>query len=92
MSTFIISAPYNDKDKNYSLADFNLPENLKKFEVQGGKIFIYHSKDDPVVDFADFEKYKKALPNAQTRVFTDRGHFNQEFFPELVADVKSEFK
>lgn len=89
LATFLISAPYDGKDSKYSLSSFALPENLDKFIEQGGKIHVYHSKDDPIVPFADFEKYKKALPEAETHVFDDRGHFNQEEFPELVNDIKN---
>jgi uncharacterized protein len=89
MAIFLISAPYDDSDSEYSLADFILPEDLNKLQKQGGKIFIYHSKDDPVVPFVDFEKYKKAIPGAKTTIFIDRGHFDQAEFPELVNDIKN---
>lgn len=85
---FLVGAPYDDKDADYSLADFNLPNNLEKLQSQSGELFIFHSKDDPVVPFADFEKYKSALPGAHTMIFEDRGHFNQEEFPELVDEIQ----
>ena len=85
---FLVAAPYDDKDADYSLADFNLPSNLEKLQSQSGELFIFHSKDDPVVPFADFKKYKTALPNAYTMTFEDRGHFNQEEFPELVDEIR----
>lgn len=80
-ATFLIAAPYTE-------SDFSL-DSLKKFEEQGGEIFLYHSKDDPVVPFSELEKYQKALPNAHVRVFEDRKHFNQEQFSELVEAIKS---
>lgn len=86
-ATFLIAAPY-DTDGDRPLADFVLPKSLKKLEQQGGQIFLYHSKDDPIVEFSELEKYQKALPHAQARIFEDRQHFNQEEFPELVADIK----
>ncbi|MGC9611011.1 MAG: alpha/beta hydrolase [Minisyncoccia bacterium] len=87
-ATFLIAAPFDDKDADYSLVDFVLPKSLKKLEKQGGKIFIYQSKDDPVVPFADFGKYKKALPNAYAVAFKNKSHFSQEKFPELVREIK----
>jgi len=57
-----VAPRYDDKDSEYSLADFVLPATLEKFEKQGGRIFLYHSEDDSVVPFVDFEKYKKAKP------------------------------
>lgn len=86
---FLISAPYDDDISDYSLADFVLPKNQGQFQKQAGKVFLYHSKDDPVVNFGDFEKYAKALPNATQRIFTDKGHFNQEVFPEIIKDIKN---
>lgn len=78
--TFLIAAPFED--------DFHLPQDIKLLAEQGGKIFLYHSKDDAQVPFNELTKYQKALPNATVRIFEDRGHFNQEEFPELVEDIK----
>ncbi len=86
--TFLISAPYEGKNTDY-LADFKLPKKLDKLRSQGGEIFLYHSKDDSLVLIADFEKYKKALPEAKVAVFRNRGHFDQAKFPELVEDIKN---
>ncbi|MBU2219363.1 alpha/beta hydrolase [Patescibacteria group bacterium] len=92
LATYLIAAPYNDKDSEYSLGDFILPDNLEKLERQGGKIFIYHSEDDPVVPFVDAGKYKESLPNAARVIFKDREHFTQEEFPELAKDIKNLYK
>ncbi|MCH7605220.1 alpha/beta hydrolase [Patescibacteria group bacterium] len=88
LATFLVAGPYDDKDSEESLVDFALSENLEKLIQQGGKIYLYHSKDDPVVPFADFGKYKKVLFKAEAKTFDDRGHFNQSKFPELVEDIK----
>lgn len=86
-AVFLVAAPFDDNTSDYSLADFVVPKNLEQFKKQSNKIFLYHSKDDPVVDFGDFEKYGKALPHATQKVFINKGHFNQETFPELVTDI-----
>jgi uncharacterized protein len=86
---FMVSAPFDDRDADYSLADFTLPKNLSLLAHQAQKIFLYYSRDDRVVPFADLKKYQSALPNAIAKIFTDRGHFNQETFPELVHDIQS---
>ncbi len=85
---YLIAAPYDAEDSEYSLADFTLPKSLEKLRRQGGKIFIYHSEDDPVVPFWDSEKYLRALPDAEKTIFKDKGHFLQEEFPEMVESVK----
>ncbi|MEK7194592.1 MAG: alpha/beta fold hydrolase [Patescibacteria group bacterium] len=88
-ATILVAPPFDDSDSAYDLADFDLPTSLERLQKQGGKIFLYCSKDDPYGLFKDFEKYKKALPNVAVRVFENRGHFNQPEFPELIEDIKS---
>jgi len=89
LATFLVSPPYDNKGMNESLGDFVLPKSLDRLNKQGGKIFIYQSKDDPVVPYSHLGKYKKALPNAIIREFKKRGHFDQPKFPELIKDIKS---
>jgi predicted alpha/beta hydrolase family esterase len=88
LGTFLVSGPY-DKDGERPIVEFVLPASLALLEEQGGKIFLYHSKDDPVVQFSELAKYKAALPHAHVTVLEDRQHVNQESFPEIVADIKS---
>ncbi len=82
-AVFLIAAPFNNVD-TYSLADFGLPSSLELIQKQVEHIFIFQSQDDPVVPFSELAKYQAELSSAQARVFTDKGHFNQESFPELV--------
>lgn len=86
-ATYLIAAPYNDESE-YSLDDFILPDILENFEKQGGKIFLYHSKDDPIVPFAEVEKYTKALPNAEKIILENKGHLMQEEFSELIDNIQ----
>ncbi len=79
--TFLVGAAY-------SHGSFTAPNNYKKLEKQGGKIFFYHSKDDKVVPFGDLEKYREKIKSATFRVFNDRGHFNAAKIPELVKDIR----
>lgn len=81
-ATFLVGAPFGE-------GDLKLPDDLTRMTEQAGKLFIFHSKDDPVVPFGDCEKYVQLLPNAEAVVFTDKGHFNQEQFPELIEKIKS---
>jgi len=88
LATLLVSPPYDDKGMEESLGDFILPKSLDKLNKQGGKIFIYQSKDDKVVPYFHLEKYKKALPDAIIREFKKRGHFDQPKFPELIKDIR----
>ena len=79
---FLVSPPRGE-------GDFTMPKNFKKLEKQARKIFLYHSRDDRVVPFSEFEKYRKNLGLAVARGFGRRGHFNQGKFPELVKDIRN---
>ncbi|MDO8471159.1 MAG: alpha/beta fold hydrolase [bacterium] len=83
-AVFLVGAVYDKDIEGYTLVSFALPTNLN---LQTEKIYLYHSKDDPVVPFSALGQYKKALPNAQTSIFDHRKHFNQEEFPELAQDI-----
>jgi uncharacterized protein len=87
-ATFLVAAPYNTAT-NHPLVDFNLTHSLQDFAQRAGDIFLYHSTDDAVVPFSNFELYKASLPKAHIRTFNDRGHFNQADFPEITADIRS---
>ncbi len=88
LGTFLIAAPYDGRYLEEFLGDFALPKSLERFMAQGGKINLYHSKDDPVVPFVNVEKYKEDLPEAEVIVFEDREHFSQDEFLELTEDIK----
>jgi len=88
LATLLVSPPYDDEGLEDSLGDFVLSKNLDKLNKQGGKVFIYQSKDDPVVPYFHLEKYKKALPSVIIREFKKRGHFDQPKFPELIKDIR----
>lgn len=89
LATFLIAAPYDRETRKKSLADFILPKSLNKFQAQGGNIFLYHSKDDPVVPFVSCKKYKNVLPEAEAVIFKNKGHFDQTEFPEIVKNIKN---
>jgi hypothetical protein len=69
--------------------DFLVTGPLDRLTEQGGDIHLYFSTDDAVVPYEELGKYRAALPEAVVHSFTDRGHFNQEEFPELVTDIKN---
>ncbi|MBX4205517.1 MAG: alpha/beta hydrolase [Candidatus Doudnabacteria bacterium] len=83
---FLVSAVFDADTDGNPLWSFALPE---KLVAPANEIFIYHSKDDPVVPFSDMQKYQLQFPNASVRVFENRGHMNQEQFPEIVEDIRS---
>jgi predicted alpha/beta hydrolase family esterase len=82
----LVSAPYDKDSEGYPVLSFSLPSTLN---LQTSNVYLYHSKDDPVVPFHALEQYQKLLPKAIVRIFEDRKHINQEEFPELVEDILS---
>lgn len=94
---FLVAAPYatkgdsNEAGEKYDSSDNSwvLPVELSGITDQVSALYICASKDDPVVPFADALQYQAALPRAHTMYFEDRGHFNQEQFPELVAEIQA---
>ncbi|MCX6762465.1 MAG: alpha/beta hydrolase [Candidatus Moranbacteria bacterium] len=82
---FLVAAPHS---KTEDIGDFALTQTLEKVWEQCQNIHLYQSQDDPVVPASEVEEYKKAWPDAKLHIFENRGHFNQESFPELVAEIK----
>ncbi len=88
-AALLVAPAFDAAGTDYSMGDFIMPDNLDGFQKQAQNIFIYHSQDDPVVPFADLEKFRQRLPEGIIKIFTGRGHFKQEHFPELIKDIKS---
>ncbi len=85
-ATLLVAPPFG-RDLGQLLPQFSITSSLEKLQLQGGKVIIFHSKDDPVVDFSELKRYQDALPSLDTRIFEDRGHFNMEEFPEMVEEI-----
>ncbi len=86
-ATLLVAPPFNN-DEGRELPQFSINGPIEKLAAQGGKVIIYHSKDDPVVDFSELKQYQDHLSGLETRVFEDRGHFNMEDFPEIMRDIR----
>ncbi len=87
-SLHLAGTPFDAEGTNDTLVDFAITADFRNLEKQVSNIFFYQSKDDPAVPFANVEKYRKLLPNANYNIFEDRGHFRQEEFPELVENIR----
>jgi uncharacterized protein len=85
---YLISAPYENFDREDD-GDFSFnPNNLKNIEKTTKDIVLFHSTNDDIVPFSHAERYKNALPTAKFMVFHDRGHFLDPQFPEIIEDIK----
>jgi uncharacterized protein len=82
---FLIAVPYWDAKKfeDFALAD-DFPSRLP-----ASKIFLYHSRNDPMVPFAHLRDYEEKLPNAISRHIAGSEHSFINGLPELADDIRS---
>ena len=89
----LIAAPYDGKDGKHTYnTNFIFGKDISRTIEQAPHVVLFHSTDDHVVPFSDFEKYKILFPKAETRTFTDKIHFNDLEFPEIIKEVKLIYK
>lgn len=86
LDTLHLVAPSLDDGQ---LGSFVMDESrLATIGEQVGNIAVYHSKDDPICRYSDSEKIARLVSKAALHTFTDRGHFFQPEFPELLAEIE----
>lgn len=85
---FLVAAPYM-KSKTDKAGGFGFGDDLSLIPKQVKNIHLYHSTDDPIVEYHDVELFKNDLPNAKVMTFKDREHLWQEEFPEIVQDIRN---
>jgi uncharacterized protein len=85
---FLIAIPHwgpeDEKDEEYTLQ-----EGFASHLPKGVPIFLYHSRDDEWVPFANLEIYAEKIPQATVRKFDERGHQFNNDLSEVAADIKS---
>ncbi len=86
-AVFLVAAVYECDSDGNTLVSFELPKTGVSLQTE--KIYLYHSKDDPIVPFSELAKYINDLPNTVVRVLEDKKHINQEEFPELLNDIRN---
>lgn len=63
-------------------------ENWSGFMSSIDEVHVWHSSDDLYVPMHHAERLAAKCPSATTHYFTDRGHFLQSEFPELLTEIK----
>lgn len=95
-SLYLLSAPSGE----FVLPDFDKTgndcktfkfsmNNLVNLSKQVEKVTIWHSEDDFIVPYTEFEQYKKYLSKADFFSFKDKNHFLVTVFPELITQIKN---
>lgn len=93
-AVYILGAPSgeyrgdNGVDCGDFLFDMSKLSNLTKITE---KVNIWHSKDDFVVPYKEFNSYKKYIKEANFVDFEDKNHFLVEKLPELIESLKNNF-
>ncbi len=82
----LVAAGYDD-ESNEDLGSFKVTS-AKNIVNNALEVHLFHSTDDPVVPFTELAKFQADLPNAISHIFSDRGHFIDETFPEIVEVLK----
>lgn len=81
VALFLVAPPFTALGFGWELSTI---ENLRS---HADTLFFYHSTDDAVVDYAESARYKERIPGATFRELDDRGHFNNDNFPEIALDI-----
>ncbi|MCA9325406.1 alpha/beta hydrolase [Candidatus Saccharibacteria bacterium] len=82
----LVAGGYDD-NSNEDCGSF-LIESATNVAKSANETHLWHSQDDPIVAFHELAKFESDLPQARSHVFTDRGHFWQATFPELLDVLK----
>ncbi len=77
----LLAGGYNEPSQEYGSFAVTSAAGLKQ---SAQEIHLFHSQDDPVVPFTELAKFQADLPTATVHTFTDRGHFIDAEFPELL--------
>jgi predicted alpha/beta hydrolase family esterase len=93
-SLHLVAGPYDHSSDDEPLGNFGIEsnDNLSNIPVDQRNMYFYYSKDDPIVPYREYMKYKERLPDATFLLFEDRGHFFQESFPELFENMATPFE
>jgi uncharacterized protein len=78
----IVAARYHTNGADHS-GSFKVTSatNLSK---SAHEIHLFHSKDDPQVEYESLEKFAADSPDAIVHSFENRGHFTDTTFPEML--------
>jgi uncharacterized protein len=85
----LVATPLDTIGLTESVGDFAFRVPTSDFSVQTGSTYLVFSEDDPAVPFERVAEYKKVLSNCHAVTFSNRGHFYQETFPELVELIQT---
>lgn len=81
----LLAGGYDDDNEEYGSFVIQSATGL---ENSAQEIHLFHSQDDFVVPYSELAKFQADLPTATTHSFTDRNHFLDAEFSELIEILK----
>ena len=92
LATFLVCPPFDGSGSSEDLVGgFKLKSDLSLLEKNSKNLHLLFSAADDVVPVAHAEKYRRKLPNADIRIYKNKGgHFQIETFPEIVAMIRKD--
>jgi predicted alpha/beta hydrolase family esterase len=85
---FLVATPFWGGDKDWH-AEWMLPEDFATRLPSVGKVFLYHSKEDPNVPFGHLQRYAASLPQAKVREIPGSDHEFVHGVPHLLEDLEN---
>lgn len=82
----LIAGGYDDESW-YECGTFKV-HSAKNLTKSAEETHLFHSEDDPVVPFSELSKFEQDMPSATSHTFSDRNHFLDPTFPELLELLK----
>lgn len=81
----LLAGGYDDDNEEYGSFVIQSATGL---ENSAQEVHLFHSQDDFVVPYSELAKFQADLPTATTHSFTDRNHFLDAEFSELIEILK----
>jgi len=78
----LVAGQYGERDGD-DMGSF-LVESAQRIDKSAQEIHLFYSQDDPIVDYASLAAYQEDMPAATAHTFSNRGHFLDETFPEIL--------
>ncbi len=92
-AVFLLAAPEGEyppqRDGNDCASFCFAAEAAKALTTHGAPVEVWHDTTDPVVPVAAAAWYQAHVPGVQVRLFTGKGHFLGDSFPELLAALRA---
>lgn len=84
---FLIAPPFWGSDANWDIKEYALPPRFADKVSHETPIFLYHCRDDEVVDVVHLDRYAEALPWATIRKLARGGHQMDNDLSVVAQDI-----